>query len=95
MKLMIILAAVCLVLSLFLISGQSGCEQKKECRLSLCDCKCHEAGQTPEELTGNLCGINCLGEYNVSGCEYANDMCKEVYANDSDSCGAEMNNTCG
>jgi eight-cysteine-cluster-containing protein len=62
------------------------------CSLSLCDCKCHLEGETPEEKTGRLCGINCLQQYNVSGCEYRNGRCVEIYkepvecTNDSD-CG--------
>lgn len=76
-----IIFVIFLAIALFIISGQSGCGQKKECRLSLCDCKCHPAGQTPEELTGKLCGINCLGEFNVTGCEYADGICREIHAN--------------
>lgn len=51
-----------------------------ECVLSLCDCRCYPKGETPEEKTGRLCGINCLREYNVSGCEYGGGKCAEVYA---------------
>jgi len=51
----------------------------KECVLSLCDCKCHIKGTTTEEKTGALCGINCLGEYGVSGCEFKDNVCREVY----------------
>jgi len=50
-----------------------------ECSLSLCDCKCYLKGETPEEKTGKICGINCLGEFNVSGCEYRNGKCVEIY----------------
>jgi eight-cysteine-cluster-containing protein len=50
-----------------------------ECSLSLCDCKCYLKGETPEEKTGELCGINCLSEFNVSGCEYRNGKCVEIY----------------
>ena len=53
----------------------------KECVLSLCDCKCHPAGQTPEDLGGGLCGINCRGEFNVSGCAEENGACITVYEN--------------
>jgi putative hemolysin len=49
------------------------------CSLSLCDCKCHPTGQTPEELTGRLCGINCQKEFNVSGCQYRGGACAELY----------------
>ncbi|MBN2014599.1 MAG: DUF333 domain-containing protein [Candidatus Altiarchaeota archaeon] len=62
------------------------------CYLSLCDCKCYLKGEAPEEKTGRICGINCLQQYNVSGCEYRNGRCVEVYeeppecSNDSD-CG--------
>lgn len=54
-------------------------EKSVECSLSLCDCKCYPKGQTPEEKTGVLCGINCLGEYGVKGCEYKNGQCTPVY----------------
>ncbi|RLI93229.1 MAG: hypothetical protein DRO89_00590 [Candidatus Altiarchaeales archaeon] len=50
-----------------------------ECSLSLCDCKCYPKGETPEEKTGRICGINCLDEFNVSGCEYRNGRCVEIY----------------
>lgn len=70
---------ISIILVLFIITGQSGCEIKKECQLSLCDCRCHEKGQTPEELEGKLCGINCLGEYGITGCEYADGSCRETY----------------
>jgi plastocyanin len=53
------------------------------CSLSLCDCKCHPEGQTPEETNDVLCGINCLGLYNVSGCKAVGSACKEAYANES------------
>jgi len=53
-------------------------QKSKECSLSLCDCKCYEKGQTPEEKTGNLCGINCLGEFGVSGCELENNECTPI-----------------
>ena len=60
------------VAAIFLVSG---CAQKtSECRLSLCDCKCH-AGEISED-SGMLCGINCLGEFGVSGCD---SDCKETY----------------
>ena len=49
-----------------------------ECELSLCDCECYPKGQTPEELTGGLCGINCLGLYNISGCILEGGQCKVV-----------------
>jgi len=51
-----------------------------ECVLSLCDCRCHLKGTTPEETTGVLCGVNCLKEYNVIGCEYKGNTCREVFA---------------
>lgn len=50
-----------------------------ECTLSSCDCKCYLKGESPEEKTGKLCGINCLGEFNVSGCEYRNGRCVGLY----------------
>lgn len=63
----------------------------KECQLSLCDCKCHPAGQTPEALGGGkMCGINCMGIYNITGCELVGERCVEIYNNkslDTGSCG--------
>lgn len=57
----------------------------EECSLSLCDCKCHLKGQTPEELTGKICGINCLGEHGVKGCEFKEGNCFEVYLTEEES----------
>ena len=75
----------CLLLGLTLVSG---CVKKEpeqtECVLSLCDCKCYPKGQTPEELTGRICGINCLGEYGITGCEYKDGECEVVYECQSD-----------
>ena len=45
------------------------CETDEDCSLSLCDCNCHVSGQTPEELEGKLCGINCREQYGALGCE--------------------------
>ncbi len=72
-----------LILPVFLIIGIIlivGCITipEKECRLSLCDCTCYEKGQTPEELTGGLCGINCGVEYGVVGCELMNGKCVKI-----------------
>jgi len=66
----------------------SGCVQKpseKECTLSLCDCKCHAPDQTPEQLGGKICGINCLGEQGVTGCEHKDGKCIEKYLTEEDS----------
>jgi len=54
------------------------------CRLSLCDCQCYPEGQTPEELNGTLCGINCLGEFNVSGCKAIGSACGELVSGQVD-----------
>jgi len=54
-----------------------------QCRLSLCDCRCYIQGQRPEELNGTLCGINCLGEFNVSGCKVVDNECKETLVNET------------
>lgn len=51
----------------------------EQCVLSLCDCKCHLKGESQEEKTGKLCGINCFGLYNISGCAFKNGECAEVY----------------
>jgi hypothetical protein len=50
-------------------------DEVKECHLDLCDCKCYmegwnSKGKIDENSAPLLCGINCLGEFNVSGCEY-------------------------
>jgi len=60
----------------FMLVALSGCVQQNPCKLSLCDCKCHY-GATEDE--GKLCGINCLAEFGVSGCEFRNGQCVEVY----------------
>ena len=49
-----------------------------ECVLSLCDCKCYPKGSTPEELTGKLCGINCLRYHGISGCGNAQGVCVPI-----------------
>lgn len=59
--------------------------EETECILSTCNCKCYPKGQAPEdkneEAGGNLlCGINCLGEYNITSCEYKGGKCTEIYA---------------
>lgn len=54
-----------------------------ECVLSMCDCKCHPKGTTREETEGVLCGINCLGEYKVAGCEYKDNACTEIKVEDT------------
>jgi len=61
--------------------------QVTECEMSMCDCQCYPKGQTPEELDGRLCGINCLGEYNATGCEVVNNTCQVVYATDNETNG--------
>lgn len=61
-----------------IISGSYILTMEKECQLSLCDCTCYEKGQTPEELAGRLCGINCKSEYGVAGCELMNGKCVEI-----------------
>jgi len=49
------------------------------CHMSLCDCQCYPEGQTPEEKDGRMCGINCLGEFNATGCRETNGACNVVY----------------
>ncbi len=51
------------------------CETADDCEMSLCDCQCHQKGQTREEKQGVLCGVNCLGEYNVSSCDCVEGEC--------------------
>ena len=55
----------------------------EQCALSLCDCKCHPPGSTLEEMTGGVCGINCLAQTGVSGCSYVDGACREVYSQPS------------
>jgi len=50
-----------------------------DCRMSLCDCQCYPAGQTPEDTNGVVCGINCLGELNATGCEVRGGACAVTY----------------
>ncbi len=63
---------------------KTGAEALK-CALSLCGCKCYPEGQTPEELNGTLCGINCLGEFNITGCKVVDNACTEVYTGENQS----------
>jgi len=53
-------------------------EESGSCSLSLCDCKCYPTGETREETEGVMCGINCLGEHGVSGCEFVNGVCSAI-----------------
>ena len=53
-------------------------EESGSCTLSLCDCKCYPTGETREETEGVMCGINCLGEHGVSGCEFVNGVCSAI-----------------
>jgi plastocyanin len=57
---------------------QEQVQESTQCQMSMCDCKCYPAGETPEELEDKLCGINCLGEFEVSGCQFEGGACKEV-----------------
>ena len=68
-------------LSLFFqqeLEDNKKCEQSNECKLSLCDCKCYRAGQTPEVLENKVCGINCQEIHEVFGCKCKNNKCSEV-----------------
>jgi len=89
MKKKLILAGIFLAISFTLLSP--GCTQEKPagnatalCALSLCDCKCYPAGETPEKLKGKICGINCLGEHGLTGCEYKDSTCVETYLTEED-----------
>ncbi|MBU2633667.1 MAG: hypothetical protein KJ674_00320 [Nanoarchaeota archaeon] len=53
-------------------------DEDLECSLSNCDCTCYPEGQTPEEKEGVLCGVNCLGIYNVSSCTVVNNECQAI-----------------
>jgi type IV secretory pathway VirB6-like protein len=44
------------------------CSEDSECELSLCDCKCYKAGQTPETLQGIACNKDCQVLKNIRGC---------------------------
>jgi hypothetical protein len=74
MGIIVLIALVGILSVLLMIPTQ----KPKECTLSLCDCKCYEKGQSPEEKTGKLCGINCLGEFGVSGCKLENNECTPI-----------------
>lgn len=58
------------------------CLKDEHCQLSLCDCKCHTNGFTPERLSHfpeiSVCGVNCFGIYNVTGCKCVNYRCVEI-----------------
>lgn len=72
-KLSKILLLAIIVLGVLIVSYSKS--TTSECSMSLCDCKCHPKSQTPEELTGRLCGINCFQWYNVTGCKLVNNVC--------------------
>ncbi len=77
-----------LIIGLGVILFFSGCAQKApedKCALSLCDCSCYPAGKTPEALEGKVCGINCLAEKGISGCDYADSRCTKKYVTENDS----------
>ena len=77
-----------LIIGLGVLLFFSGCAQKTpvdKCALSLCDCSCYPTGKTPEALEGKVCGINCLGEKGIFGCEYANNQCTKKYVTENDS----------
>ena len=57
----------------------------EKCTLSLCDCNCYPQGKTPEALDGKVCGINCLAEKGVTGCQFDNNSCKETYITENSS----------
>ena len=57
---------------------QNFCISDRNCVLSLCDCECHNPGQTPEELRDIVCGKNCAAWYNVSGCKCSFFECVEI-----------------
>ncbi len=59
------------------------CEEQRKCSLSLCDCECYKSGETPEERSGSLCGINCTAKYGINGCEYSGGECVKVYTSES------------
>lgn len=79
-----IAVAVVIMISLgifFVVTAEtraSGCLSNSDCEFSLCDCKCHKAGETPEEQKGIFCGINCKDTYGVSGCECSYGECVEI-----------------
>lgn len=48
-----------------------------ECVQSLCDCGCYVSGLEPES-SGLMCGINCLENSNVIGCEVKENGCVNI-----------------
>lgn len=66
------------------ISSSTAEYNAADCEMSLCNCRCYPTGQTPEALNGTLCGINCLGEFNVTGCKKVNDTCQVITKDESD-----------
>jgi hypothetical protein len=59
-------------------AGTSECLFGDDCKLSLCDCKCHQTGKTPEEIDKIFCGINCKEMYGISGCTCSIGKCKTI-----------------
>jgi|GEM_PF-2651629 len=78
MKSALLLLGIVFIVGCISLAPLEACIGSDECELSLCDCKCHVKGQTPEAKDGRMCGINCLAEYNVSGCSCSNNVCTEV-----------------
>ena len=76
----------CIIIALLILTGvllvttpqEDYCLTDEDCALSLCDCKCYIVGHTPEALEGKVCGINCLGEFGISGCRCLHNKCEIV-----------------
>ncbi len=66
------------VIPINIVPIENFCISDNDCVLSLCDCRCHNPGQTPEEIRNIVCGKNCAAWYNVSGCKCSSFECVEI-----------------
>ncbi len=66
------------IIPVSLIPIEDFCISSRNCELSLCDCDCHQPGQTPEDKRGIVCGKNCEAWFNVSGCECNFFRCEKI-----------------
>ena len=71
----VLIIAVALIAFLYFFSTgmESVSIHSDKCELSLCDCECYPAGETPEEKSGKICGNNCEAWKNVTGCLYVSN----------------------
>jgi hypothetical protein len=57
----------------------------EKCALSLCDCNCYPQGKAQQTIDGNACAINCQAEKGITGCQFANNSCRETYVTENSS----------